>query len=49
MGFGNPIPMTAPASMVWVKFAVETSFDIAAVMGGADQQAQHFGKRTGPR
>ena len=41
MGFGNLIPMTAPASRVCVKSAVEASFDIAAVMGGADQEAHH--------
>ena len=41
MGFGNLIPMTAPASMVCVKIAVEASFDIEAVMGGANQQAHH--------
>ena len=34
MGFGNLIPMTAPASMVCIKSAVEATFDIAAVMGG---------------
>ena len=33
MGFGNLIPMTAPASMVCVMSAVEATFDIAAVMG----------------
>ena len=34
MGFGNLIPMTAPASMVCIKSAVEATFDIASVMGG---------------
>jgi hypothetical protein len=33
MGFGNLIPMTAPASMVRGKSATEATFDIAAVMG----------------
>ena len=33
MGFGNLIPMTAPASRVCVMSAVEASFDSAAVMG----------------
>jgi hypothetical protein len=33
VGFGNLIPMTAPASMSCVLIAVARSFDIEAVMG----------------